>query len=83
MRLLTLAIPRARPDAAALSAGPFYDPVHGMYHLMYQDHLAEPQTQMGPGKGPVPSASCPAPLLAMSSHWRAGSRAGLGPLGFA
>ena len=27
--------------------GPFYDPVHGLYHLFYQDHLA-----IDPGKGP-------------------------------
>ena len=26
---------------------------------MYQDHLAEPQTQMGPGKGPVPVPAAP------------------------
>eukprot|EP00037_Helgoeca_nana_P013172 m.121009 g.121009 ORF g.121009 m.121009 type:complete len:666 (-) comp21872_c0_seq1:287-2284(-) len=32
--------------------GPFYDPVHGMYHNFYQDHLAEPQATLGPGKGP-------------------------------
>ncbi len=32
--------------------GPFYDEVHGMYHNFYQDHLAEPQPQMGPGRGP-------------------------------
>eukprot|EP01052_Picozoa_sp_SAG31_P016645 SAG31_NODE_1109_length_9860_cov_22.119353_8_plen_541_part_00 len=28
--------------------GPFYDPVHGMYHLFFQDHLASPG-----GNGPV------------------------------
>ena len=32
--------------------GPFYDEVHGVYHNFYQDHLAEPQPQMGPGRGP-------------------------------
>ena len=26
--------------------------VHGMYHNFYQDHLAEPQAEMGPGRGP-------------------------------
>ena len=85
--MLPLATPRARPDAAALSAGPFYDPVHGMYHLMYQDHLAEPQTQMGPGKGPVPAPPCPRMRPAAWGRTPAcrltGSRAGLGPLGFA
>ena len=27
--------------------GPFYDERHGMYHLMYQDHLALPQPSQG------------------------------------
>ena len=27
--------------------GPFYDSRHGMYHLMYQDHLAEPERISG------------------------------------
>jgi len=30
--------------------GPFYDPVHSMYHLFYQDHLAMPMD--GDGNGP-------------------------------
>ena len=30
--------------------GPFYDPVHGVYHLFYQIHLAE--DQHGAGDGP-------------------------------
>ena len=31
--------------------GPVYDPVHGLYHMFYQDHLAEPRE--GSGTGPV------------------------------
>ena len=31
--------------------GPVFDPVHGMYHMFYQDHLAEPRD--GLGSGPV------------------------------
>lgn len=31
--------------------GPVYDPVHGYYHMFYQEHLAMPQN--GKGKGPV------------------------------
>eukprot|EP00697_Spironema_sp_BW2_P014491 gnl/Spiro4/4935_TR2459_c0_g1_i1.p1 gnl/Spiro4/4935_TR2459_c0_g1~~gnl/Spiro4/4935_TR2459_c0_g1_i1.p1 ORF type:complete len:556 (-),score=201.80 gnl/Spiro4/4935_TR2459_c0_g1_i1:17-1645(-) len=30
---------------------PFYDPLHGLYHLFYQNHLCE--TQGGDGQGPV------------------------------
>ena len=30
---------------------PFWDPLHGLYHLFYQDHLAEEQG--GDGQGPV------------------------------
>lgn len=30
---------------------PFYDPLHGMYHLFYQNHLCEPMH--GLGQGPV------------------------------
>jgi hypothetical protein len=40
------------PCDTAQPNGPFYDPVHGMYHNFYQDHLAEPQTKLGPGRGP-------------------------------
>jgi beta-fructofuranosidase len=32
--------------------GPFYDEVHGVYHLFYQDHIAQPQPLTGPGHGP-------------------------------
>ena len=56
-----------------------------MYHLMYQDHLAEPQTQMGPGKGPVSPPTtplCPAAVSLPVSGAGLG-RAGLGPLGVA
>eukprot|EP00943_MAST-04B_sp_MAST-4B-sp1_P007940 g7940.t1 len=31
--------------------GPVYDSVHGIYHMFYQDHLAEPRN--GSGSGPV------------------------------
>ena len=79
-----------RPQCAGCKGAdpdfPFYDERHQMYHLMYQDHLAEPQTQMGPGKGPVPSNAPPAPtpcLTAVSLRCMPGSRAGLGPLGVA
>ena len=29
--------------------GPFYDPVHGVYHLLYQIHIAEDQGGVGDG----------------------------------
>ena len=34
-------------DVVCGGAGPFYDERHGMYHLMYQDHLALPQPSQG------------------------------------
>lgn len=33
--------------------GPFYDPLHKMYHVMYQDHLCEPREKGVDPSGPV------------------------------
>ena len=38
-------------DAFADPNGPFYDELHGVWHLFYQDHLAKPAG--GHGSGPV------------------------------
>ena len=42
---------------------PFFDPLHELYHLFYQDHLAEPQG--GVGQGPVIGHVVSADLV----HW--------------
>ncbi len=55
---------------------PFWDPLHGLYHLFYQDHLA--QAQGGQGQGPVighvvSTALRPIGALLSAAHTRGGN----------